>query len=230
MEDSISNHKIQLVTVAESIPVPSKLKIDRQILYYQLKILPQHILVHPMLHSPESIKVYTTLLEKQLKEAISNSSRPIPESPVPWWNEKLTLLKKNPNKGELPTSLLIKWLDHLNHSAYCAENKSLTVQEVNSSAKISAWRKFTSQNKAWGLYYVVLKKTNTTSLGNLQRGDGRWTTTTEETSELLLSSKFPEDYNYNTAHLLEGSPSVPLKITSHQASKKYTQQEGTWPR
>lgn len=131
-------------------------------------------------------------MEEQLKEVISNSSRPIPENPPPWWTKKLTVLKKiltkvNYKLRRCPKDLITSTILHTVQKT----TRLLYRKEIH-QAKMTAWRKFTSQNKAWEFLYAVLRKSNTAPLGNLQRDDAMWTTTTEETSELLLRSKFPE--------------------------------------
>ncbi|XP_033232539.1 uncharacterized protein, partial [Drosophila pseudoobscura] len=132
------------------------------------------------------LKIFTDACNKALDKACpsgKNRGRKKPE----WWNPKLGELRKASRRlfNKAAENVEQNWAEY--KASLSTYNKELRI------AKRASWRKFCSEiesNSEASRLRRVLSKT-TPTLGYLKNTDQSWTTSSEESLNLLLNTHFP---------------------------------------
>ena len=193
-QDSCSDHKFivtDVTTPGTNIPPPPEdSHLDKEMLADKIKNL--RFTVPPNFAGATEIDAFVVDLTSQLQEAICAATRHHqPRSLcLPWWSPMLRTLRASLNRVRRK---LANTTNSLARTILLLARKELRARYKREiyAAKLEAWRKFVSQRQAWGRPYRVLKnRRERKGVPSLVKPDGTRCSSTAETYNLLLQSKF----------------------------------------
>ena len=189
-KDSLSDHFLISAT-AELQPTLKEdiFTTDKEKLY---KHIGNVTLAEPKLLTKEDIDGFAGNLITTLQLCIEKASRRVEtrRSVLPWWSPKLEQLKQC-------LCRLARQLRHHHNSLklqvllHTRKVLRKAYRRLIAKARFEAFRNFCSQDKPWGKAFATLKKRGATTTPLLIKADGSKCKTAEESTQLLIQSKFP---------------------------------------
>lgn len=221
--DSLSDHALQLITIDTETEINRRPPYTRLNLERLVREVEQLDLgACPTLSSPEHIDEYALHLQTQLQGAIDAASERLErKSPIHWWTAELSPLKRLLGKVNTRlrrsrdpiSSAILREVQHTIRQVY---------RKAMKEAKHAAWRDFCTSDRPWGKAYTVSKGSERAAMPYLRREDGTYTKSEEESTALLLATKFSVDpgvgYAVDTANI-RGSAGPPPKVTAGLVTK-----------